>query len=406
MIFIGDDWAEGHHDIYMQDADGIKLAKCRLPESIEGVTRFHELVARHVAEPSDAVIGIETEHGLFIEALVAGGYTVYAINPLSASRYRDRHSLSGAKSDPADAKLLADIVRTDRHNHRMIANDTNDVHATKVLARAHQNLIWARQTNTNVLRSTLREFYQAALEAFGDDLSSPDALFVLKAAPTPSLGAKLSTGQIEAALRHGGRKRNVASRAQEIQLHLRKTHLQAPDVVANAFGSSVAATVGLLSTYNTQIQSLQADLAANFDVHPDSEIIRSLPGLGPVLGARVLGEFGDDPNRYHDAKSRKNYASTSPITKASGKSKVVLARFTKNKRLADACDQWAFCSLTNSPGARALYDACRAKEQSHHQALRVVANRLVGLLHGCLKHRATYDEAIAWPEANKQVAAA
>lgn len=406
MIFVGDDWAEGHHDIYIQDTDGKKLSKCRVAESIEGVAQFHELVARYITEPSEVVVGIETDQGLFVTALVACGYKVYAINPLSASRYRDRHGLSGAKSDPADAKLLADIVRTDRHNHRLVADDSDDVHATKVLERTHQNFIWARQSNTNVLRSTLKEFYQAAVEAFGDDLSSPDALFVLRAAPTPAQGVRLSIGQIEAALRKGGRQRNVPSRAREIQTHLRTEHLQAPAALANAFGSSVVATVGVVITYNAQIKTLEADLAANFDAHPDSEIIRSLPGLGPILGARVLGEFGDDPNRYHDAKSRKNYASTSPITKASGKSKVVLARFTKNKRLADACDQWAFCSLTNSPGARALYDAHRAKDESHHQALRVVANRLVGILHGCLKHRTRYDEAVAWPTVNKQSTAA
>ena len=397
MIFVGDDWAKGHHDIHVEDADGNKLARCRFSESVEGVTQFHELVARHATEPSDVVIGIETDHGLFVEALVAGGYQVYGINPLSASRYRDRHGLSGAKSDSADAKLLADIVRTDRHNHRKIADNSDDVNAIKVLERSHQNLIWARQANTNVLGASLKEYYQGALEAFGEDLSSSDALFVLKAAPTPSAGKKLSITQIEAALRRGGRKRNVVSRAKEIQAHLRKDHLQAAPVLAKAFGSSVVATVGLLTTYNTQIKVLEAELAANFDVHPDSEIIRSLPGPGPILGARVLGEFGDDPNRYHDAKARKNYASTSPITKASGKSKVVLARFTKNRRLADACDQWAFCSTNNSSGARALYDAHRAKKESHHQALRVVANRLVGILHGCLKHGTCYDEAVAWP---------
>jgi len=405
MIFVGDDWAEDHHDIYIEDADGARLAKCRLQESIEGVARFHELVATHANEPSDVIIGIETDQGLFVQALVAGGYEIYPINPLSASRYRDRHGLSGAKSDSADAKLLADIVRTDRHNHRKIANDSFEATAIKVLARSHQNLIWARRTNANILRSTLREFYPAALEAFGDDLSSSDALFVLTAAPTPSAGAKLTIRQIETALRLGGRQRYVESRAKEIQSHLRKDHLRAPGPLAKAFGSSVVATVGLVIACNAQIKVLEAELAANFDVHPDSVIIRSLPGLGQVLGARVLGEFGDDPNRYRNGKSRKNYASTSPITRASGKSNVVLARFTKNKRLANAWDQAAFCALTQSPGARAFYDACRAKDQSHHQALRALANRLVGILHGCLKHRVVYDEAIAWPSSTQSEAA-
>ena len=115
-----------------------------------------------------------------------------------------------------------------------------------------------------------------------------------------------------------------------------------------------------------------------------------------MLGARVLGEFGDDPNRYTDAKSRKNYAGTSPLTVASGKKRAVLARHVRNRRLYDAIDQWAFCALTASPGARAFYDQHRAAGDPHHQALRALGNRLVGILHGCLRHHTPYDEHTAW----------
>ncbi len=125
-------------------------------------------------------------------------------------------------------------------------------------------------------------------------------------------------------------------------------------------------------------------------------MVRSLPGLGTILGARVLGEFGDEPNRYANAKSRKNYAGTSPITRASGTKKTVLARHVRNRRLADAIYLWAFASLSASPGARRYYDARRAAGEGHHQALRTLGNRLVGILHGCLIHQAIYDEAIAW----------
>ena len=115
-----------------------------------------------------------------------------------------------------------------------------------------------------------------------------------------------------------------------------------------------------------------------------------------ILGARVLAEFGDDPERYADAKSRKNYAGTSPITRASGKSRVVLARYARNRRLADACYQWAFTSLTASPPCRAFYDTRRAAGDTHNRALRALANRLVGILHGCLRHHTLYDEHTAW----------
>jgi hypothetical protein len=110
----------------------------------------------------------------------------------------------------------------------------------------------------------------------------------------------------------------------------------------------------------------------------------------------VLAEFGDDPNRYADAKSRKNYSGMSPITRASGKHHVVLARYARNKRLADACFLWAFAAITASPGARRFYDTRRAAGDTHNRALRGLGNRLVGILHGCLRHHTLYDEHIAW----------
>src|SRR6202034_1321076 len=149
-------------------------------------------------------------------ALVAAGYQVFAVNPMSTSRYRDRHSTSGAKSDPGDAKVLADMVRTDRHNHRPVAGDSELAEAIKVLARRHQTLTWSRPRQTNFLRSTLREFYPAALVAF-DDLTCGDALEVLRVAPTPELGRTLSMAKIAAALRRGGRQRRIDQRAGEIQ---------------------------------------------------------------------------------------------------------------------------------------------------------------------------------------------
>ncbi len=394
-VFVGHDWAEAHHDVHVEDEEGRRLAKARLPEGVEGVVRFHELVAPFVEEPAEVVMATETDRGLFIGAMVAAGYTVVAVNPMSTSRYRERHSTSGAKSDPGDARVLAELARTDAHNHRPIAGDSDLAEAVKVLARAHQSMIWTRRRQTNQLRSTLREFYPGALTCF-DDLDGGDALAVLAAAPTPALGRGLSRSKIAAVLRRGGRQRRVEERAAEIETALRAAQLAAPDVVSAAMGSTVAALVAVIGELNTQIARLEAELSDRFEMHPDAKVIRSLPGLGMVLGARVLGEFGDDPNRYCDAKSRKNYAGTAPITKASGKHRVVLARYARNRRLADACYLWAFAALTASSGARAFYNQRRAAGDTHHRALRALANRLVGVLHGCLRHRVLYDEETAW----------
>jgi transposase len=394
-VFVGHDWSEAHHDLYVEDGDGRRLGKARVPEGVEGVARFHELVAPFVEEPSEVVVATETDRGLFVGALVAAGYEVIAVNPLSTSRYRERHSTSGAKSDPGDAKVLAELARTDAHNHRPVAGDSELAEAIKVLARAHQSLVWTRQRQANQLRSTLREFYPAALAAFGD-IAAPEAIEVLAMAPTPTLGRRLSRSKIAAALRRGGRQRGIEERAAEIQRALRSEQLEAPRLVAGAMGSSVAALVRVLGELNAQIEGLEAELIEHFEQHPDAKVIRSLPGLGMVLGARALGEFGDDPNRYSDTKCRKNYAGTSPITKASGNRKVVLARFARNKRLADTCYLWAFSALSTSPGARTFYDQRRAAGDTHHRALRALANRLVGILHGCLRHGTLYNEHTAW----------
>jgi len=302
MIFVGDDWAEDHHDVYVMDADGARLASRRLPEGLAGIRGFHELVAAHVEEPGQVVIGIETDRGLWVQALGAAGYQVFAVNPLAVARYRDRHQVSGAKSDAGDAKLLADLVRTDRHNHRPLAGDSPDVEAIKVLARAHQNLIWSRTQHTNRLRSALREYYPAALVAF-EDLAHGDALGVLGRAPSPEQGAHLSQTAIQSALKRGGRQRNIAARAREIRAALGTEQLAAPARVTAAFAATTRATVGIIAELNRQISELETTLANHFETHPDADIYLSQPGLGVVLGARVLGEFGDDPNRYTDASA-------------------------------------------------------------------------------------------------------
>lgn len=402
-VFVGLDWAEAHHDIHVEDDQGHKLAGVRLPEGVEGVARFHATIADWVDDPGEVTIATETDRGLFVGSLVAAGYRVLAVNPLSTSRYRERHSTSGAKSDPGDAFVLAELARLDGHNHQPIAGDSDLVEAVKVLARAHQSLIWTRQRQLNQLRSTLREFYPGALAAF-DPLGSGDALAVLSIAPTPALGRRLSRSKIAAALRRGGRQRRIDERATEIQIELRAQQLQAPTVVADAMGATVSALVAVAAELTAQIAGLEAQLAEHFDQHPDAKIIQSLPGLGMTLGARVLAEFGDDPNRYVDAKSRKNYAGTSPITRASGKHRVVLARYARNRRLADACYLWAFATLTRSPGARAFYDQRRSAGDTHNRALRALANRLVGLLHRCLRHHTLYDEHTAWAHRIKHAA--
>lgn len=399
MLFVGDDWAEDHHDVEVQDTAGRRLGKARLPEGVAGIARLHALIGQFAdpddeAGPGQVLVGIETDRGPWVAALVTAGYRVFAINPMQVARHRERHSTSGAKSDAGDAHSLADMVRTDAHQLRPVAGDSDLAEGIKVVARAHQSMIWDRQRHVLRLRSALREFFPAALEAF-DDLTATDTLELLDAAPDPEAAAGLSHGRIAEALTRA-RRRGVAGKAETIQTVLRAEALGQPAVLAGAYAATVRSLVAVIGVLNTQIAALQSEVEAHFGRHPVVEIYRSQPGLGEILGARVLGEFGDDPHRYHDARARKNYAGTSPITRASGKKKIALARYARNDRLADALQQQAFSALTASPGARAYYDALRARRIGHDAALRQLGNRLVGILHGCLKTGRLYDEDIAW----------
>jgi hypothetical protein len=313
LLVVGLDWVETHHDVAVMAEGGRVLAARRVPEGLAGLRLVHELLAGQVQDPAEVVVGTET----------------------------------------------------DRHNHRPVAGDSELAEAVKVLARTHQSLVWTRQRQVNQLRSLLREFYPGALAAVGGDLGGRDALAILAVAPTPTLGRQLSQARLAATLRRAGRQRGAEDRAATLQALLRAPQLQAPGVVAEASGAAVTALVGVIAALNVQLEQLTGQLQRHFDQHPDAEILCSLPGLGLVLGARVVGEFGDDPTRYHHPKAGKAYAGTAPVTRASGKRQLVVARLARNRRLADACYLWAFSALGASPGARAYYDRCRAAGQSH-----------------------------------------
>lgn len=408
-LFVGDDWAEDHHDVEILDETGRRLGRAKLPEGVAGIARLHELVAEHLDDDAhdtttgqlaagQVIVGIETDRGPWVVALAAAGYEVFAINPMSVARYRERHSTSGAKSDPGDAHVLAEIVRLDRAHHRPVAGDSESVEGLKLAARSHQSLIWDRTRQLQRLRQVLREYFPgmlAALAAGGLELADTDALELITRAGTPERGRQLSRSKITTVLARS-RRRDRETKTEAIQGALRAPALTQPAAIETAYAAIAATQVSLITTLNTQIPTLGQVVEQGFSSHPDAEIYLSQPGLGIVLGARVLGEFGDDPQRYRDAKSRKNYAGTSPITRASGRKLVVLARYARNRRLGDALHQWAFCALSASPGARAYYDELRARKIGHHAALRQLGNRLVGILHGCLKTRTPYDETTAW----------
>jgi hypothetical protein len=378
--------SERHHDVALVDLDGLVLARTRISDDAAGFDRLLEVLAEHAPghEPTGVEIAIETDRGLLVAALVAAGYRVFAINPRAVARYRERYGQAGGKSDPGDATVLANILRTDRHVHRPIPADSVLARGIRAAARQHQEAIWARQQTVNRLRSLLREYYPAALETF-PILTHKAAQVVLAAAPTPRAAEDLTPRCVVALLHRAGR-RNDPGLAERISRQLRACTLRQPADVEQALGVAAHGLLSIITAMSTAMAALADQLDELFARHRQTAIITSQPGLGPILGARVLGELGDDPARFADVRGVRGLAGTAPITCASGRVKIVAARYIRNHRLADACHWWAFAAITKSPGARALYDRRRAAGDSHNAALRNLANKLLAKLWYCLRH--------------------
>ncbi len=394
-ITCGIDWAEGHHDVALVDSQGQRLAKLRIDTGLTGFTDLMTLLAEHTDDPTAVPVAIETDKVLLVAALRAAGFEVYAINPRAVARYRERSAQAGGKSDPGDALVLADVLRTDRHLHRRLPAISEPGLAVKVLARQHQEAIWARQATVNRLRSLLIEYYPNAVAAF-PVLTHKAALEVLRAAPTPAAGQRLTHGRIVTLLRRSGRG-NQPGMAERILTQLRVPAVHQLERVEAGYGHAVTALVAVISAMQAGIADLEAAMTAEFEQHTAAELLRSAPGLGPILAARVLAEVGDDTTRFATAQSLRAFAGTAPITKASGRSKVVRTRHVRNRRLADACHWWAFAAITKSVGARAHYDRRRTAGDSHNAALRNLANKLLGRLWWCLTNDKPWDEKAAWP---------
>jgi transposase len=407
-VYCGIDWAEGHHDIALVDGDGMLVAKRRISESVDG---FAELTAMLVAAGDSAAdpvpVAIETPRGLLVAVLRATGRPVYPINPLAVARYRGRTSVSGKKSDHADAMALANILRTDAHLHRTLPADSGLARSITVLARAYQDAVWRRTKLVQELRARLREYYPGFLAAFASpgagrrlsttQLASADARAILAIAPSPAEGLKVSRARVEAALGGGGRKRRATTPCAAITAALRVPQLRQEPVVEQAMRTETLALLGVLDAACDSVHQLTAALAEAFRQHPDYPIITSFPGLADISGAIVLAEIGDDRARFSDDRSLQAFAGSAPVTRASGKSRIVTRRRTKNNRLAAVGYSWAFTAASRPSPAREHYLRRRERGDGHPAALRHLFNRMLGQLHHCLTTGQAYDPAKAFP---------
>ena len=394
-MFCGIDWAENHHDVALVDERGQLVAKCRINDDAAGLATLLKLLAEHGDSAAELIpVAIETSRGLLVASLRATGRPMYAINPLAVSRYRERHTVARAKSDHADAVVLANILRTDTDAHRLLPSDSELVQAIAVLARGGQDAVWNRQQIGNQLRSLLREYFPAAIEAFKESrsgLAAAEARTILAAAPTPALAAKLTKARLRRLLIAAGRQRNIDARVDQLHTAFAGEQMRQLPRVEAAFGEQARALILQLDAACRAADHLAGATEEVFTEHPDAAILTSFPGVGTLTGARILAEIGDDRSRFTEARNLRAYAGSAPVTRASGKSVVVMQRRVKNQRLAAAGYVWAFAALTASPQARSHYDRRRAAGDGHPAALRNLFNRFLSQLHHCLATGQKYD---------------
>jgi transposase len=406
-VFCGVDWAEDHHDVALVDRDGQLLAHRQISDDAAGLATLLDLLAERGDSAEEPVpVAIETPRGLLVACLRATGRKVYPINPMAVARYRDRHSIAGRKSDTGDSIVLANVLRTDSHAHRPLPDDSELAQAIAVLARAQQDAVWARTQAHNKLRSHLREYFPGFLAAFAaarGGIMRPEARTILAAAPTPGAAAALTLSQLRALLKKAGRSRGIDTEAIRLRGALRVKQMRQLPLVEDAMGRQALALLRQLDAACAAADDLEHATIESFNQHPDAGIITSFPGLGPLTGARVLAETGDDRSRFSDAKGRKAYAGAAPITRASGKTRSVTHRRVKNNRLAAVGYTRAFAALTASPGARAHYDRRRDASDRHAAAQRNLFSRLLGCLHHCLATGQHYDEATAFPASTRKL---
>ncbi|MGH3093355.1 MAG: IS110 family transposase [Gaiellaceae bacterium] len=393
MLLVGIDWAESEHAACLLSAQGDVLRRLRIGHDVAGVDKLTAMIGELEPDPARVLVAIETAHGLLVAALVEAGFTVYAIDPKSVERYRTRTRVSRAKTDPADAELLARILLTDRERHRPLRLSSAEREEIRALARDDERASRDQRRLLNRLRQDLLAVFPQALEAF-DDLAAPTCLAFLARWPSAAEATAVDERELAAFFRerrHGWPERT----AKRVRAALEAPALRAPAHLAQAKAGTIRLACEQLLLIYRQRKAWEKRLGELLEAaHPDGESYLSLPGLDIRLAARVLAEVGDGATDFAVPNQLQCYGGTAPVTRRSGKQITIACRLACNRHLRQAAMQWAFCSLTRSDWARDFYDRQRAAGKTHYKALRALGNRWLELLWHLLHKRALYDEPV------------
>lgn len=388
--FVGIDWGTTAHAACVVDAQGRVAAQWRVPHSAAGL---QELCARlaAVAAPATLAVAVEQAAGVLVDRLRAAGHPVVVVPPAALHGLRSRYRSTGRKSDPEDAYVLADVLRTDGHRFAPTPGASEPTRVLRTLTRARRELMRERLRLANRLRAVLATFWPGVDTLF-TDLWSAIALAFLRRYPTPAAAARLTPARLSAFLRrqgYGGRRSGAI-----LWAHLRAAAPPAAPPGEHAAQARVVASyAGLLARVQAELAALETAIATALAAHPDAALIGSLPGTRTTTTAQLLAELGDDRSRFPTPERLEAEAGAAPVTASSGKHRAVHFRWACNKRLREAVSWLAANSRARSPWAAALYARARGRGCRHAHALRIVGRAWLRILWHCWQSRTPYDPA-------------
>jgi transposase len=389
-FFAGLDWGGAAHAACVIDASGAVLVRIEVQHDAAGLA---DLLARlkRIATPAELPVAIERPSGLLVDALLEAGHPVIPIHPNVVRACRSRYRTSGGKSDPADAFMLADILRTDGHRFRPLMPASDDIKALRALVRARDDLVATRVALANQLTATLDAFWPGAAAIFAD-IASPIALAFVTRYPTPAAAARLGEKRLKSFLaqhRYCGRRSPA-----ELLARLRAApEGHAGEAEAEARGEVVRALAASLATIGTQITALTSRIEHDLAELPDGAIVMSFPRAGRVCAAGILAELGDIRERFPTEDQLAAEAGVCPVTHASGKSRGVTFRWACNQRLRQAITCFADNSRHASAWAADIYQRAKHRGCRHPHAIRILARAWCRVLWKAWQDRAQYDPA-------------
>lgn len=398
MKYLGVDWAHEVHVAVLVDAKGRRIDTRSIANRADDVAAYFSWLQKQ-GGPKAVRIGIESGAALLVDQLLLLGYWVCVFNPKQAERCRDRLSASSAKDDARDAHAIAEALRTDSAgNYRAVERDTPTVEELRLVDAARTQAVERRVRAMNQLWALLQRYYPAVVE-FGRPCDDPFLLALLRTFPTPDRGRKASRARITTLLeRHRVRTLLPA----DVVKILKATHFEVAEHVARACEATTVQLIDEIELLNEHVRAFDKRLVELFDEHPDQEILESLPGLGPILSARVGARLGTrrDPDTGRARVAIR--AGTAPVTRRSGertrhgetRAGAISIRMRRgcDRVLQTALYAMAKSSLRTSPWAKACYQAHVARGASHAMALRSLSNKWAKILDALLLKGATYDE--------------